>query len=385
MLNIAIVVICYKRIDPMKRLLKSLLNAYYDNEKVDLIISIDKSDNEKCENYAKAFKWDFGEKRVVTHTTNLGLRKHILGCGEYLENYDAVVVLEDDLVVMPGFWRYVRQTSEFYNNDKNIAGVSLYSSSKNIYNLMPFSPIDTDYDIFFLQVAQSWGQVWFKEKWNEFIKWYEEHKYSKFEDVTNIPKELSLWPESSWLKYHLWYCIEKNKFFVYPYKTYTTCFSEEGEHTAKTSSLYQTNFNHSVNDRKLNLPSLDNRDAVCYDGFFENCRLSYENGNSIASDLYGIKHYYGDYKLLLSSKKLNYKLLGKYGLVLKPHEENYLYGIEGEDIYLYDLTIEQNNKYTKRRSNFTYYYKLEDKSVGFFWKAFVETLKGRIKEKICNL
>ena len=43
MSNIAIVVIAYNRLNSLKRLIHSLLQASY-NDKVDLIISIDRSD-----------------------------------------------------------------------------------------------------------------------------------------------------------------------------------------------------------------------------------------------------------------------------------------------------------------------------------------------------
>ena len=51
MSKIAIVVIGYNRINSIKRLLLSLENAYYDNDNIDLIISIDKSDTDIIETY----------------------------------------------------------------------------------------------------------------------------------------------------------------------------------------------------------------------------------------------------------------------------------------------------------------------------------------------
>ncbi len=50
-----------------------------------------------------------------------------LQCGDLTEKYDAVVVLEDDLVVAEGFMQYVVAAVEAYKNNDEIAGISLYT------------------------------------------------------------------------------------------------------------------------------------------------------------------------------------------------------------------------------------------------------------------
>ena len=88
-MNIAICIIAYNRIDSLKRVLTSLEQSYYD-ESVTLIISIDKSNTTQVEDFAKQYHWKQGEKRVITHPENLGLRKHVLKCGDLLQEYDAL-------------------------------------------------------------------------------------------------------------------------------------------------------------------------------------------------------------------------------------------------------------------------------------------------------
>ena len=72
--NIAIVTVAYNRVKSLSRLLNSLLCADIDN--APLIISIDKSNTNEVERYANDFIWPYGEKKVITHKENLGLRKH---------------------------------------------------------------------------------------------------------------------------------------------------------------------------------------------------------------------------------------------------------------------------------------------------------------------
>lgn len=78
--------------------------AYYDEDvNVPLIISIDKSDTEDVLRLANEFHWNHGDKRVLSHAENLGLKAHVLSQGKLLEEFDAIVVLEDDVVVARDF------------------------------------------------------------------------------------------------------------------------------------------------------------------------------------------------------------------------------------------------------------------------------------------
>ena len=125
MKSIAVCAVCYNRKDSLARLLSSLDAACYPVP-VTLIISIDRSDTTVVEEYADGYVWHHGEKRVVKHQENLGLRRHILSIGDRLEEFDAVVVLEDDIYVAPSFYYYAQQCVERFADDMGVAGISLY-------------------------------------------------------------------------------------------------------------------------------------------------------------------------------------------------------------------------------------------------------------------
>ena len=55
------------------------------------------------------------------------------------------------------------------------------------------------------------------------------------------------------------------------------------------------------------------------------------------------------FRYLLSVKKLDYKIVKKYGLQMYPYEQNIINKIDGNDMYLYDLTIKQKNKFSKKK------------------------------------
>tara|TARA_B110001469_G_C9641513_1_gene322728 strand:+ start:2462 stop:2722 length:261 start_codon:yes stop_codon:yes gene_type:complete len=84
MLEIAIVAPCYNRVGSSERLLGSLSQADYGefSSGVTLVLSVDYSGDDSVADLAQSFEWTFGEKRVVLHPTNIGLRQNILWGGD---------------------------------------------------------------------------------------------------------------------------------------------------------------------------------------------------------------------------------------------------------------------------------------------------------------
>ena len=354
-MNIGILVIAYNRVESLKRLLYSLNYSHYERNDISLIISIDKGDNREVVAYANSFEWLHGLKKIIMHKENLGLRKHVLLCGSYLEEYDALIVLEDDIFVAPSFFLFAQSAVDYYHSDPKIAGISLYSFSLNYQTNMPFIPEKKDADVYFMSCAQSWGQVWLKNQWKEFMKWYDEHEKDPWNEA-KLPKVICNWPKSSWLKYHTRYCIEKEKYFVYPYISYTTNFSDEGTHSKGLNTAYQVPLQQGLLSI-FKFVILDNK-AVIYDGYFERVGLGYYlniSEDNLCVNFYDEKQING-YRYLLSSRKLPYEVVKSFALSLKPYELNIYYDIFGEDLFLYDTskkvlkvkdksTIEGKSKY----------------------------------------
>lgn len=326
MTRYAIVVIGYNRADSISRLLVSLAQGIY-SESVDLLISIDNSGTDTVEKCATEFEWKFGNKKVFTYPSRLGLRRHILHCGDFLKNYEAIAVFEDDVVPSPGFFNYMKATVEKYSGDENVAGISLYGIQWNQTVNKPFEPTNAGDDVYFMQLAQSWGQIWMRKQWYDFIDWYNTFTDTSF-DNANVPPNVRGWPNTSWLKYHIRYCIERKKYFVYPYVSLTTCFSEVGQNTKQESALLQVSYLASEK-KNYKLPAYE--DAIKYDAYME------RQLEDVDCDLYGGKEVYQKAKVL-SIRPLSYKIISTYGLLLRPHEMNYINKIPGEIIKLYDTT-----------------------------------------------
>jgi hypothetical protein len=336
-----IIVIGYNRADSLTRLLGSLRTANYPPGNVRLVISLDNSGMLAPLQVADAFDWPYGDKRIIAHETRLGLRNHVLSCGDLTEEYGDVMVLEDDLFVSPFFYHYTSAALDFYAEDRSLAGISLYSQQFNQTASLPFMPVDNGgVDIYFMQLAASWGQAWTRQHWLGFRQWMQEHG-TDITDVENIPADIRSWPESSWLKLFNAYIIDQNKFFVYPYLSLTTNFGDPGQHFKIASSRYQV----PVQQRSMTyrFTSLGESLAI-YDAFCEILPESIKQQNPLLANydftvnLYGRKpHAKG-----LQLTRTNAQGLLNFSLSMKPMELSVMHNLQGEGIGLIESAMAGN-------------------------------------------
>lgn len=345
--NITIVVTAYNRIDSLKRLLNSLLVANYFEDQVRLVISIDNGDNKHILKYAKEFRWPFGEKIVHYQDYNLGLREHIIKCGDLSIIYNNIILLEDDLVVSPAFYNYAKQALEFYKSDDNIGGISLYTQQFCETSKLPFKPLKNEFDIYYMQLPSSWGQLWTKSQWEGFRGWYTDKDKAVLDTISEIPQNIKQWPESSWKKYYTWYLIDQNKYFIYPYESFTTNFGDIGVHFRIKSSVFQVPLSNEIN-KSFNFAKL-NDDIVIYDAFCENAYFSYGEYDKVCMDIYGLKPKDQYFKYTISSNKLDYEVLSSFDMCVYPPENNIKMNIKGNKLHLYNT--EKVVKRTEKKQN----------------------------------
>ena len=261
LVNPAIVVVAYNRPHSLKRLLKSLANANYPNNEIDIIISIDKADNNKSVlDIAQEFVWTFGKKIIKYQKKNLGLRKHIIECGNISLNYGSVIILEDDLYVSKNFYYYTIAALQFSYNKEYIGGISLYNHNMNVHSGEYFRSLDDGYDNYYFQFASSWGQAWTDKQWNNFIKWY--RNKPEIDNRDNIPAYVLSWSEKSWLKYFIAFLVEKNQYFLYPKIGLSTNFNDAGTHVQQNSTIFQCELYFGFIKSDYNFSDIENSQAV---------------------------------------------------------------------------------------------------------------------------
>ncbi|MCI6879591.1 MAG: glycosyltransferase [Clostridiaceae bacterium] len=337
---ITLVVVGYNRPDSIRRILGSLERAKYDYEDIHLVVSIDHSGMEEVVDAAESCVWSHGTKEVFYRPERLGLRNHIISCGDMTEKYGAVMILEDDLFVSPDFYNYAMQALKHYGDDPRIAGISLNTKRELLESPYPFFPLHTGYDVYFQQFASSWGQVWNRRMWADFKSWYEQHP--TLPQNVNVPLTVLNYPETSWAKFYQTYVVEKNKFYVFSYDSLTTNFGDAGEHFSHDSSAFQSILFYGKKEYRM--PSFE--DGVKYDIFGEPVGLGKKIGISeeeLTCDFWGRKQEASYKRYLLTCCHRPYKVVRQYSMCMKPMELNVIEEIPGKEITLYDTSVKEEN------------------------------------------
>lgn len=385
--NIPVVVAAYNRDTALERLLGSLQRARY-LDPVKLIISVDGGGPPEVVNVAERFVWVHGEKEVIVQKKNMGLRQHILFCGGLTSLYDGIVLLEDDLYVSPWFYHYAASAALQYRESREVCGIALYAPHLNESGQFPFCPLEDGADVFFMQLACSWGQLWTTSQWAEFASWYVENAESSLENDPVLPCVVRRWPAASWKKYFIKYMIEKDKYFVYPRKSLSTNFGDMGAHHSGTL-LFQVPLLYGEG-KGFKFSDFVNSPAK-YDAFGEILPEVLRDycpelrGKDFVVDLNGIKekHCFAA-KYVITSKKC-YDSISSYGRYLKPIECNVIENIKGDDILFaeagsiidlyYDDFISYIYKKFSELEIHKYYYSLPDSHYMLYDKYKFESRK----------
>ena len=329
----AVVCLGYNRPASLERLLHSLSRADYANADVTLVISLDHAGDPACLRVAERFEWKAGGKRVLHRGVRAGLRQHVLECGDLVEEHGAIVMLEDDIVVAPGFHRYATAALGFYADVPDVAGISLYSHRLSVAAELPFFPLPTGHDAFLLQFPASWGQAWTARQWRGFRDWL--GASGERTAHADLPETVRRWPATSWVKSFTSYCLFERKTWVYPYASYTTNFADVGFHVAAATDVYQVPLTMECGMQpRLPLPGATPAD---YDAHFENRSAFIAQSLGIdpaefECDLYGRKPPGAMRRRYLATTRHAREAVMTTGMVYKPPELNLLHRPAGDAI-----------------------------------------------------
>lgn len=299
-MSVAIVIPCYNRPSALERLLNSVGQAYYENDTIPLIISVDGDANDMVLEMAKNFEWKFGPKEIIIQSSQLGLKEHIYFCGDLTDKYENIILLEDDLFVSPYFYAFAKRAIHFYKDQEKVAGISLYNYEVTENGRFTFKTIDDGSDVYFLQLASSWGQIFSKKAWTEYKKWNQAHEM-EFESSL-VPNYIKNWGGNSWKKHFIHYLINQDKYFVYPRLSLSTNFDDGGTHSI-SSNNFQTAIQNT--SKEYRFQSFTESKAI-YDASFE---ITSEALNKLTTvfanynyevDLFGAKESYNKPYVLTS-------------------------------------------------------------------------------------
>jgi len=374
MIKPAIVAVGYNRPDSMYRLLTSIANVRFPFEDITLIVSIDQSDkSDDVEAVAEGVPWNHGKKVIRRFSERQGLRKHVLQCGDLSNEYGAVIILEDDLVVSPSFYQYTLEAVNFYKDEPSLAGIALYSHRWNGYANLQFIPMRNEYDAYFGQYSITWGQCWTKKQWQEFKTWYSEHQDKLPDENKYMPKGILQWSKQSWGKYFVSYIVEMNLFYLIPYVSLTTNFTDVGQHNDHADSSHQVPLMEGL---KTGYRFPQEAESIKYDVFFERIfndqMIPGISGNNVCVNLNLTKLTTYGKEYLLTTTELPMEKMASYAMAMHPIDANVVHDISGNDIFLYkcgqtELDLNED-RLLEKRLNYEMY--------GYYWKSlFVEGQK----------
>lgn len=339
-----IVVLAYRRAPALNRILCALEVAHYPDG-VQLIISLEAEASAEVVDMAKRFTPQNLNVTVIQRSNRLGLRNHVIACGDLALEYGAVIVIEDDLFVDPFFYQYSCAALQYYANEEVIGGIALYGHERNEYADLPFVPMRNGYSTYLMQLACSWGQCWSKKQWLHFKKWYAGKAQDYLWNMDGLPASVKSWPESSWKKYFHGFLLETGRFVVYPYESFSTnCSDKGGEHIKDGTSLHQVSLGSPYREFSIPkfVPVLNTE--VLYDAYMEPIgdfvwRSLGFNSEEVEVDLQGIK----PRKLLLQKKltvtaKKSCAPIQAFALNFRPPEMNLRFPVSDYKDATYILT-----------------------------------------------
>lgn len=383
-----IIIVAYNRTHTLQRILSSLSKAVCP-EGTKLIISIDNSgDNQAVAEIADQYKWKLGEKEVIYHKEHMGMRKHYNFCGDLSYQYGSVIMVEDDMVVSPHFYKFARESLNYYQNSDEIAGISLYNLPYAEASKLPFIPLTDDSDIYFLQIPSSLTMTYTVEQWDNFRRWFDLNP--DLTKINGLPMIVSkYWSKSSWKKYMYGYMVLKNKFFVYPQISYSSNFNDLGTNMVNKTFVGQVGLQMVYTDIKFK--SVEDSVNV-YDAYSEimpgciNDLCHTLTDYNYEVDLYGRKESFVK-DFVLTTKSCAKYIMG-FERSMKPHELNVIYNIQGKEIFLArkeDVLFYPSNrkhlKYNRTTQDFineyTYFY-----NNVFDTTVLMKIFRFRIKNKI---
>jgi glycosyltransferase involved in cell wall biosynthesis len=334
-MNFKVVVPAFKRAKSLDRLLDSLFNASRYGGKFSILVSLEGGHSSDVLEIAIRYKNKFEHSQYdyIIHPQQLGLKNHILWCGNLTNQFENIIVLEDDLLVDRYFVDYATSSTSFYSSDISIAGIALYSPQYNEIENLPFYPVACGgCTTYLMQVPCSWGQIWTRRQWTKFYEWYQENQNIDFSQEITLPQVVRNWPHTSWKKYFWAYLLSMKKYIVYPYRSYSTnCSDRGGYHNVDGINYLQVPLlNIPLN--LLELKYMRSSESITkYDSYFERQDLALPlypevQPANLAMDIYSSK----PIELLRKSEfvlttRTPGKSIGKFPLHFKPIELNLEY------------------------------------------------------------
>ena len=233
-------ILTWNRPHSFERLLNSLLESEFNGDIINLVIHIDGGHNINS-SYARAkyLHWPFGKKIIKKKIKHNGLAEAWLDAWIPHTSSELVVIFEDDIIVSPWWYKWIKTAWDNYLFRNDIAGISLQRQ-----NLIPEIPpknleIINNNKPFLFALVGSIGFSPHPIQWSRFLNWMKEIDLDKFD--VSIPKLITTkWYKKGkmWTQHFIYFCIKHKLYTLYvnlPQKrALAEHWKEKGVHFSKT-------------------------------------------------------------------------------------------------------------------------------------------------------
>ena len=227
--DLRIIVMSYNRDLSLLKLLHSLNDLEMDGDSAALEIWIDKSKSGAVHNntvkIAESFNWQRGIKRVHIQEAHAGIY------GQWIDTWkpkpgssELAMLLEDDLLVSPFAWRWIKAVNMEYGHRADCFGFTL--QSEQVSDAVKRSALRRPAGdvVFMYQLVGSWGFVPSPSVWSNFQDWF--HKAVKNKSFRPYVNGLTMtkWyknfekkgtEDSMWTMWFIYFCNKYKLFGVY--------------------------------------------------------------------------------------------------------------------------------------------------------------------------
>ena len=233
----------------MVRLLKSLADAYYLEDKIPMGFNIDTLVDEATARFKNLINWPHRPKTLLRRIILGGLIRAVSESWYPSSDDDYGLLLEDDIEVSPYYYLWIKYALLAYHYDPQVslpelASISLYTprlvevlKERPKWNATEFFKQIHPNTPYLHQLPCSWGAVFFPKQWREFyvymnMRFTEDAK----QNPVQIPKSRTNGWQASWKKFLIDMMYLRGYVALYPnfpnQASFSTNHMEPGAHIA---------------------------------------------------------------------------------------------------------------------------------------------------------
>ncbi|GFP84242.1 hypothetical protein PHJA_000567900 [Phtheirospermum japonicum] len=271
-MKLSISIITQNRAHSLTRLLKSLSDAYYLGDEIQITFNMDSKVDEATIKLVNSFDWPHGPKILRRRIIQGGLIRAVSESWYPSSNDDFGLLLEDDIEVSPYYYLWVKYALLSYHYDPQVSlpelsSISLYTprlvevvKERPKWNATEFFKRIHPNTPYLHQLPCSWGAVFFPKHWREFyvymnMRFTEDAK----QNPVQIPKSRTNGWQASWKKFLIDMMYLRGYVSLYPnfpnQASFSTNHMEPGAHISAKDNVVK----HDKTDFEVPLLSQDFR------------------------------------------------------------------------------------------------------------------------------